>query len=578
MYIDVLYPDNTTKEVDCVRTGNVWVGTFDGSTLAGRVTQGYQIKADGIDENENAVTGYVLSCGDVYILEDTNDIKALVGKTALRILADLPTTASEGDVIIQNDELKIFHDGEWVSISTDLSDYYTKEEIDSSLGELESSISTLDTSVNTLDSSVSALSASVSSFGEDLSVVNASVSSLTSSVTSLASTKRDKTDRVWKYTRTTDTEMYGVQKFQVTNDTISEYNDLVDFNSQTKTWSVYEGTVSVVAYSSSLFAVIDENNPHTFVDEDEIERQGWPFYRTSDTNNSWTLTAGEYEYSVRATPRADTSFALDNTVAEKRDYDDLTWDYPLEQDSDRFGVGNFNVDLNGSLFNLTQFSKTDESRTWSQPDAGAQDRFEIYTSDGRHYNLLDKVEAKTMPFTRTGNDNVVWSIETSDNAYLVRAIRREQGRLALYEPDISNPDQVVLDFGQSSAGLVLGTNLTASTQAFLTLDDVTLTGTNYVSSRAATMRGMANRDVVEPHLKVNGETVPFTREVEAATSQLTSEIETVTASVSTMASAVEAIGSSVSGLTTSVSALGSSISTLKSSVSKVTASVSTMGN
>lgn len=117
MYIDVLYPDNTTKEVDCVRTGNVWVGTFEGSTLAGRVTQGYQIKADGVDENENPITGYVLGCGDVYVLDDTNDIKALVGKVALRYLDDIPASPTKGDALVVGEELKIYNGEEWVTIS-----------------------------------------------------------------------------------------------------------------------------------------------------------------------------------------------------------------------------------------------------------------------------------------------------------------------------------------------------------------------------------------------------------------------------------------------------------------------------
>jgi len=143
VYIDVLYPDNTTKEVDCVRTGNVWVGTFEGSTLAGRVTQGYQIKADGVDENENPITGYVLGCGDVYILDDTNDIKALVGKTALRMLDDIPATPSKGDVLVIDEELKIYDGEEWVTISGGNDNTYTKAEIDEMVDEIDSSISAL---------------------------------------------------------------------------------------------------------------------------------------------------------------------------------------------------------------------------------------------------------------------------------------------------------------------------------------------------------------------------------------------------------------------------------------------------
>lgn len=475
-------------------------------------------------------------------MDDDTDIARMVGKSTMRYLDDIPATPSKGDTIVVNGALKIYDGSEWFSF--DLRDYYNKEQIDAKIEPLDSSISTLTAQVSTMATSLSSISASISS---------------------LASTKRDKTDRAWKYTRETDTEMYGVQKFQVTNDTISEYYDLEDFNPATKEWSMYEGQATttppptVKAYSYALYAVIDENNPHTFIDDDEIERQGWPFYRTSDTNNSWLISADDYEYVVRATPRADTSLALDDTVAEKRDYEDLSWKYPMDKDPVRFGVQSFEITYSGNLYDLNSFTSSGVSRTWAQSAAPYGDRFEITATSAHDFTLRDKVTAKTTGFTRLNDSNNSWELQNGQDIYIVLASKRKPATLAIYEPDTSDPDQVVLDFGQSSAGLMLGTNLTASTQAFLTLDDVTLTGTNYVSSRAAT-RGMANRDVTEPHLKVNGETVPFTREMEAATSQLASEIGTVTASVSAMASSVEANTIAISANTSSISAIVSSLS------------------
>ena len=89
----------------------------------------------------------------------------------------------------------------------------------------------------------------------------------------------------------------------------------------------------------------------------------------------------------------------------------------------------------------------------------------------------------------------------------------------------------------------------------------------------------------EPHLKVNGEAVAFVNEVEAATSQMASEIETLAASVSAMASTVEnvsasvsALGSSVSAMTSSVQTLGSSVNVLTSNVTAIDASVSALGS
>ena len=185
VYIDVLYPDNTTKEVDCVRTGNVWVGTFEGSTVAGKVTQGYQIKADGVDENENAVSGYVLSCGDVYILEDTNDLKALVGKTAMRYLDDIPATPSKGDTIVVNGALKIYDGSEWFSF--DLRDYYNKEQIDAKVSAINHNIDEVNASVSAMGNSITQIGATVQSVSARTDTLESNVTTLSSSIETNAS-------------------------------------------------------------------------------------------------------------------------------------------------------------------------------------------------------------------------------------------------------------------------------------------------------------------------------------------------------------------------------------------------------
>ena len=78
----VQYPDNTTVEKVSVRTGSVWVATIEGCEVAGKVANGCQIVADGIDEDGNPVNGYVLGVGDVFILDDDTDASRLVGKHA----------------------------------------------------------------------------------------------------------------------------------------------------------------------------------------------------------------------------------------------------------------------------------------------------------------------------------------------------------------------------------------------------------------------------------------------------------------------------------------------------------------
>lgn len=345
--VSVLYPDNITREKEATRTGNVWVCTFEGCSTAGKVTQGLTILADGVDENNNEVTGYCLGKADVFVLEDDSDIARLVGKSTMRYLDDIPATPSKGDTIVVNGALKIYDGTEWFSF--DLRDYYNKEQIDAM--------------VEPLDSSISVLTASVSTLSQDIGVVSASVSALSSSMTSLASTKRDYTDKTWKYTWNTDTEMYGIQSFNVANDTLGGNYQLKDFDSTNKVWSVYEGTVEVKAYSYTTFAVIDENNPHQF-DDDGILRDGWPFYRLSDTNTQWLVAGGDVEYTVIASRRADTSLALANEVEEKRDYEDLSWKYPMDKDPVRFGVQSFEVTWSGSLYRLSQFTSASAERKW----------------------------------------------------------------------------------------------------------------------------------------------------------------------------------------------------------------------
>ena len=111
-------PDNTTKEKEAVRTGNVWVATIEGCETTGKVTQGYSIVAGGLDEDGNEVSGYILGKGDVFVIENRNDIKSLVDKISVRYLEDIPSTPVTGDLIEYGGNLR-FYDGEqWIVLAT----------------------------------------------------------------------------------------------------------------------------------------------------------------------------------------------------------------------------------------------------------------------------------------------------------------------------------------------------------------------------------------------------------------------------------------------------------------------------
>ena len=67
--IQVTYPDSHIVSKECVRTGNVWVGTLEGTSAVGSVCKGYKITASGVDEDGSEISGYVLGVGDVVIID-----------------------------------------------------------------------------------------------------------------------------------------------------------------------------------------------------------------------------------------------------------------------------------------------------------------------------------------------------------------------------------------------------------------------------------------------------------------------------------------------------------------------------
>lgn len=127
------YPDNSITVAEAVRTGNVWVATFAGCETSGKVANGLQIIADGTDENGDAVTGYVLGVGDLYILERDSTIAADDEKWYVRYCEEIPATPATGDLIIDNGSVKMYDGTEWIVISANLSAYATKEELNTAI-------------------------------------------------------------------------------------------------------------------------------------------------------------------------------------------------------------------------------------------------------------------------------------------------------------------------------------------------------------------------------------------------------------------------------------------------------------
>lgn len=96
----VHYPDNAIKEKECVRVGNVWIGTVGGSSLSGTVQNGFMITADGKDEDGNSIVGYVLGIGNVNIQAADTESHPQIESYDLKLLRSKPEQPCIGDLVI----------------------------------------------------------------------------------------------------------------------------------------------------------------------------------------------------------------------------------------------------------------------------------------------------------------------------------------------------------------------------------------------------------------------------------------------------------------------------------------------
>lgn len=230
--LQVLYPNNITVTKNAVRSGSCWVATVEGSGVAGKVVQGYQVTASGTDEDGNPVEGYVLGCGDVFIMEATNDMKALVGKSAVRFLDDLPVTPVAGDMVLHNGGIKFYDGEEWINfgnaedIPTKVSQlendvgYITASAVPSKVSELENDAEYLTANASTitnLENDLSAVSRRIGEVAANVEVLGSEMSELGASVSAIAVTmdaKRDYLDLTYPATVNSNiNDGFGVSAF-----------------------------------------------------------------------------------------------------------------------------------------------------------------------------------------------------------------------------------------------------------------------------------------------------------------------------------------------------------------------------
>lgn len=134
VYVAVLYPDGTDTTVTAALAANgVYVATLPATATAGRSTNGLRFLADGINENGETVTGYVLGVADFVVVSLDISPAPSPGLTAypMRFYVSVPDPAHIGDVAVVNNVLSYYDGAAWRSFNNTSKgdDTYIKSEI-----------------------------------------------------------------------------------------------------------------------------------------------------------------------------------------------------------------------------------------------------------------------------------------------------------------------------------------------------------------------------------------------------------------------------------------------------------------
>lgn len=116
VHVVATYPDNTASSTTAVKSGGCYVATIPAPNAVGKSLNGYAILADGVDENGNAVEGYVLGRGDVFVFDIDGSIT--IGETTyyLHLVDTKPATPHRGDLVHGDDGWEIFDGSAWIAL------------------------------------------------------------------------------------------------------------------------------------------------------------------------------------------------------------------------------------------------------------------------------------------------------------------------------------------------------------------------------------------------------------------------------------------------------------------------------
>ena len=116
VFVQVKYPDDTTVSKECVRNGNIWVGTVEGTSTTGISKNGFSIIADGKDENGEVVEGYVLGVGDVVIMDMDGVVSPNETTWSIHLYDSQPDNPKTGDAYLDGIALMIYDGNSWIKV------------------------------------------------------------------------------------------------------------------------------------------------------------------------------------------------------------------------------------------------------------------------------------------------------------------------------------------------------------------------------------------------------------------------------------------------------------------------------
>lgn len=173
VYVQVKYPDDTTISKECVRNGSVWIGTVDGTNTIGTSKKGFSIVADGIDEDGNNVSGYVLGVGDVVIMDMDGIITPGETTWSIHLYDSQPENPKKGDAYFDENILKVYDGTQWNSTGSSIVPYSDNPEwAAGAYTATKASLDMLGRQINTTYATKTEIPKKVSDLNDDVGIVH----------------------------------------------------------------------------------------------------------------------------------------------------------------------------------------------------------------------------------------------------------------------------------------------------------------------------------------------------------------------------------------------------------------------